>query len=718
MAQPITWRNVDAPSFGEASRMMALAQNGINSGFENFNNILKNEQATVEANWKVQRDNNTQAFLDSINQYRTPEEYQAALTSGALDPSKFGAQIDQAAVRSALDGRLAILQDRAVKANQFAEQQKALEAKPIVDQLSMMALSDDKDVRASAKAALAPYMEAGMLPNGAELAGKIRTIDHENDTWARDKTKFDQGTETFEQQKKLWPGQLVAQTDAHNLAVAQQEELRARHTNSLPGGKLEMAARKAQGEREYKAYQETGMFGKGYSDDPTTNVSNLRDSVVKPHFGSKDTKGTEAVMEVLRENPSYTYGSGQGATKVGYPPAVVQKALELTKEDSSIFGMGGGYNDNFKKAFKENLNKEMSSDDVWKQYTVYNNIRANYLEGTGPGPVAPTATGIPKPTEATQQGTQAAPSAVAALEKRAAEAAASPGVKDIVGKAGTPARDAAAAHALTSIFAGPRNVPVGTAAVPQTLAEMRDAAKKDLGVTNAPAEQPKVSAPFAGNLGQAKVPTVASSTVVYNADGSPTTVNASPPSREAVKSLSTKPEVVSRYEGAIPKGEGTKVRVTVGDGDTLTVAPTDPNKKIPNAVGNICRLDLIDAPETAKPWAGKPGQPGAEEAKAYLENLIANKEVTIKVYGQDKRKDDGPVRNICQVEIEGRALDLEMVRAGFAHVYDKYISSDNPRAADLRKAQDFAMTNNLGVFKDGYAEPPWLFKKRQDKLSK
>lgn len=715
----ITWRNVDAPDLRGAASMLHLAGNGINSGFDKLNQVLQNEQATADANWKVQRDNNTQAFLNSINQYRTPEEYQAALASGALDASKYGAQIDQAAARSALDGRLAILQDRAVKAGQFEDQQKAREAKPIVDRLSMMALSDDKDVRASAKAALTPYMEAGMLPNGAELAGKIRTIDHENDTWAQDKTKFDQGTETFEQQKKLWPGQLTAQTDAHNLAVAQQEELRARHTDSLPGGKLERAARKAQGEREYRAYQETGMFGKGYSDDPTTNVSNLRDSVVKPHFGSKDTKGTEAVMEVLRENPSYTYGSGQGATKVGYPPAVVQKALELTKEDSSILGMGGGYNDNFKKAFKENLNKEMASEDVWKQYTVYNNIRANYLEGTGPGPVAPTATGIPKPTEATQQGTQAAPSAVAALEKRAAEAAASPGVNGIVGKAGTPARDAAAAHALTSIFAGPRNVPAGTAAVPQTLAEMRDAAKKDLGVTNAPAEQPKVSVPVATNIGKAPVPVKASETVAFAPDGTSTPAPPINPSKAEIKALGSPETVVAAYKGAIPKGQGTKVLVTmVGDGDTFNFNPTDPNQKVPGSVGNVCRFDLIDAPETAHPSVGKKGQPYGPEAATYLRQMIENREVNIRVTGQAKRSDTDKTRNLCQVEIEGKGVDLEMVKAGFAMVYTDFIQG-NERGDALKAAENKARTNGLGQFNGGgYAQPPWDFRRIQNRLNK
>ena len=191
MSNPITWRNVDAPSFGEANRMMLAAQSGINSGFNQLGDVLKNEQATADANWKTVRDNNTQAFLNSINQYRTPEEYQAALTSGALDPSKFGAQIDQAAARSALDGRMSVLQDRMVKANQIADMQQERDARPIMDRLSAMALSEDKDVRRSAKEALGIYAQNGMVPKAAELTGQMRNIDHQNVTWNQDNVRFE-----------------------------------------------------------------------------------------------------------------------------------------------------------------------------------------------------------------------------------------------------------------------------------------------------------------------------------------------------------------------------------------------------------------------------------------------------------------------------------------------------------------------------------------------
>lgn len=722
MSSPITWRNVEAPDLRGASSMLHLAGTSINSGFDKLNQVLQNEQATADANWKVQRDNNTQAFLNSINQYRTPEEYQAALASGALSTDKYGAQIDQAAARSALDGRLSVLQDRAVRANQHADQQKEYEARPIVDQLQAMSLSDDKDLRRSAKEALGIYAGHGMVPKAAELAGKILVNDRQFTDWGHADTRAAQGTEKHAAEMALQPGRLQAQQDAHLNSVAQRNVWNAQAENQraeAQGGgsvtsRAEQRLLKELAERNFRDYRETGMFGKGFSDNPTTNVSNIKNEVVSKHFGNKDTEGTRAIMEVLHANPEFTYGSGDKAIRVGVPPAAVQKALEITKVPEGYLGgmVGGGYTDSYKKEFKANLDKIMSSDEVWKEYTTYNALRANHLEGGMRGVGIPD---IPKPATQTESPAVTAPP-VGAID-RAAAAVSTAGALGI-GKDGTPARDAAAAQARNSLF-GPRVAVVPTVANgPESIADLRNLAKKEPGVTNAPVEQPKVSAPLAGNVGQAKIPTVASHTVAYNELGAPVPVNAPPPPKAAIKSLSSTPEEISTYKGSIPKGEATKVRVTIGDGDTFKFTPTDPSRAVPNAVGNICRFDVIDAPETAKPSLGKRGQPGAEEATAYLRKLMDNKEVSIKVFDQDKRKDNGPARNICQVEIEGKAIDLEMVKAGFAHVFDRYINKDNPRYSDLKKAEQAAQTNRLGIFKDGYAQPGWEFREKERKLGR
>ena len=70
---------LSAPSFDGASRSMALAQVGLNSGFDAFNRILQNQQAIDNANWEQAKLNNTEAFYNQMANYKTPEEYQAAV---------------------------------------------------------------------------------------------------------------------------------------------------------------------------------------------------------------------------------------------------------------------------------------------------------------------------------------------------------------------------------------------------------------------------------------------------------------------------------------------------------------------------------------------------------------------------------------------------------------------------------------------------------------
>lgn len=235
MAQPITWRNVDAPDLRGAASMLHLANTSFNSGFDKLNQVLQNEQATAESNWKVQRDNNTQAFLNSINQYRTPEEYQAALTSGALDPSKFGAQIDQAAVRSALDGRLAILQDRAVKAINYGNTMTDAKEDPIKRAATLAILSGDKEGYARI---IAENPNARFLP---EVAGKNRDITHQNVTWDQEARTFDDNLKTNAVRRSL----MGAQTNQANAAA---ENYRADNSDEKVALKTELAALKAQNE--------------------------------------------------------------------------------------------------------------------------------------------------------------------------------------------------------------------------------------------------------------------------------------------------------------------------------------------------------------------------------------------------------------------------------------------------------------------------------------
>lgn len=110
----ITWRNINGPSLAEASRPLDSAQRMISSGFDSLNSILNKQEATDQANWQQQKTNNLNDFMNTIYAAKGPEEFKRMQDSGELMQTlqSYGAQIDQAAARSAMDTRLGTLQKR------------------------------------------------------------------------------------------------------------------------------------------------------------------------------------------------------------------------------------------------------------------------------------------------------------------------------------------------------------------------------------------------------------------------------------------------------------------------------------------------------------------------------------------------------------------------------------------------------------------------------
>ena len=137
MAGPITWRNVEQTSPLAGAALMRTAMDGINNGFGAFNKVLENEKTTRLDNWDQTKTNNTQAFLDKLAQYKTPEALQAAQARGELDPLRqgFGAQIDQAAVRDADNKMLDTLRQRATDGYNYDKTRTAQQDDPVLQRL-------------------------------------------------------------------------------------------------------------------------------------------------------------------------------------------------------------------------------------------------------------------------------------------------------------------------------------------------------------------------------------------------------------------------------------------------------------------------------------------------------------------------------------------------------------------------------------------------------
>jgi hypothetical protein len=186
MAGPITWQNIAAPSYSDAMTGLARAQQSLNSGFDSFNNVIKQQTDAGNANWDQVKKNNTDAFMNQLLSTTTADQFTALRDSGQLQQmlTANGAQIDQAAARAAMDTRLGTLQQRDLTGMQY---QKAVEENaqdPIVRQIQMLSLKDPK-------AAQALLDQNPNLRRGFEVAQGIDTRTETVKQRGREDTKFE-----------------------------------------------------------------------------------------------------------------------------------------------------------------------------------------------------------------------------------------------------------------------------------------------------------------------------------------------------------------------------------------------------------------------------------------------------------------------------------------------------------------------------------------------
>jgi len=128
--------------------------------------------------------------------------------------------------------------------------------------------------------------------------------------------------------------------------------------------------------------------------------------------------------------------------------------------------------------------------------------------------------------------------------------------------------------------------------------------------------------------------------------------------------------------------------VSVIDGDTIELL--DPYMKL-----HKIRLYCIDAPEKSMPFG--------QRAKQKLSELIYSKDLSINVTDTDRYG-----REIGDLILNGRSINLEMVRSGFAWEYPKYC-----RDSAYWSAQNKAAAARLGLWADRDPIPPWEYRKRK-----
>jgi micrococcal nuclease len=137
-------------------------------------------------------------------------------------------------------------------------------------------------------------------------------------------------------------------------------------------------------------------------------------------------------------------------------------------------------------------------------------------------------------------------------------------------------------------------------------------------------------------------------------------------------------------------GQFNCIRVT--DGDTITV--------VTNGQKVAIRLVGIDAPEKSRK-KHEPGQPFSQASTKHLASLVLNKYVDIVPYGKDRYG-----RTLGVVYVDGKNVNLEMVKAGLAEVYRGKPATgfDN---GPYQKAEDEARQAGAGMWSlgDRYISP-------------
>ena len=133
--------------------------------------------------------------------------------------------------------------------------------------------------------------------------------------------------------------------------------------------------------------------------------------------------------------------------------------------------------------------------------------------------------------------------------------------------------------------------------------------------------------------------------------------------------------------------------VGVTDGDSITVlAPGNRQVKI--------RLHGIDCPES--------GQAFGKRAKQFTSNQCFGKIITYRKVDIDRYG-----RTVATVYLnDGRELNLEIIRAGYAWHYRRY--SDRQ---DYAEAQERARAEKLGLWADPHAKPPWEWRRERRRKS-
>lgn len=317
MMAAITWRNVNGPSLAEASRPLEAAQRTISGSFDSLNNLL-NRQETIDAsNWDQIKQNNTQAFMDKLYSAQGADGFKRMQDSGELQRmlGQYGAQIDRAAARGAMDGRLATLQQRDVANINYNNTMTDTAQADDVRRISMLTLTDPN--AAAAELAARPDLRAAVqLAQGID-SRRQTLVDR-----SRADTRFgwDTADAAFKEQKR------PLEIDKLNDELKDGPARRALQAAQADALKAQAAASRAEAERKLAENSPSALADKRFEefvknsplDKGTIDTAEGKKALFEglKNLGLNDSQKSDILFNL---NKYYSQGVAVGTDSKGKP---------------------------------------------------------------------------------------------------------------------------------------------------------------------------------------------------------------------------------------------------------------------------------------------------------------------------------------------------------------------------------------------------------------
>lgn len=648
MSSPITWRNVDAPSFSGSTQGVAAAAELINRAFSNFQKPFQEQAELDKENWKIGKEANTNQMIQRALAAQTLDQYNQDVGSGnfSRDLAAMGAQVDGAKVAQLLDGRQSALQQRQLTANDFTTKTEDFaQQNPLARAMTDVAGAQTPEALAKVLGNLGSYGLSDRSMRGVSESGNARLATITAAAQAAAKEKRDD---------EMFP---------------LDKELKKAQTNHLEAQAAEARAKAAGGGNSASQVPMLGLIHKLIDSAGDSSVKSIEAKIKGSPFAGDNVSSVEGRRAITKQLGDTGISNWNFLTnKTNFLDKVIgelTKTGDVRKTDSGI---------------------EIKATDSTGKNPVYLPLTAAMFSNAiteSNGLTDPSVGDVTKALRMTARSSDFLTEGLAYAANKAKLSTTQEGVAN------------ANAQLLESLYGKQKPV-------------TPEAEKKSPIIEGSPNPAP-VSKPIT------KDPTVPVASVVPG--GEP--VKASNTTTVSLKTNSSKvqgekePLVLTgkeKWSAPVQAVKATKptegaqkaVLTFVGGSPDIQVKDGD----TVNFKDLTCRIDMIDAPETAKPaMNGKPaksGQAYGEESKQTLQKLLSSGEVSVNVTnGQDEYG-----RTLCQIEVEGKNVSMEMLKKGAAWTYRKWA----PLEAKL--AQDNAQAEGIGLFADKEAIHPREFKNK------